>query len=161
MSSKPIGPNQAIVGVIETSALQACHNGVTQPLSVVMERNLDLETLSVSYMRFTLFQRNLQQLFQLDLILKPANRPNTMKDDKTVIEEFNDVVNMTAAELEKWLKSSDSRSAGWPKDEGGGESIGHESGRKIIEILESNPTKESDKYSVEQIQHMRKVVSYW
>lgn len=84
-----------------------------------------------------------------------------MKDDKTVIEEFNKMVNMTAAELKKWLETSDSRSVGWSTDEGNGESVGHESGRKIVEILESNPTKDSSKYSVEQLQHMKKVVSYW
>jgi len=83
-----------------------------------------------------------------------------MKDDKTAIEEFNNMVNMTAGELKSWLKTSDSCSVGWSKDEGSRESVGHESGRKIIGILESNPTKESSKYSDEQLQHMRKVVSY-
>ena len=84
-----------------------------------------------------------------------------MKDDKTTIREFNDLVNMTVSELEKWLKSSDSHSAGWPKAASGGESVGHDSGRKIIQILKSNPDKKPDKYTDEQIQHMRKVVSYW
>ncbi|KAG9250991.1 uncharacterized protein F5Z01DRAFT_328502 [Emericellopsis atlantica] len=85
-----------------------------------------------------------------------------MKDSETVVKEFNEIVNMTASELEKWLKSDDSRSAGWPKDEGenDGESVGHDSGRKIVEILKSNPDKKEDKYTDEQIQHMRKVVSY-
>ncbi|KAJ6441085.1 DNA-binding protein [Purpureocillium lavendulum] len=85
-----------------------------------------------------------------------------MKDNNTVIEEFNEVVNMTAQELEKWLKSDDSQSAGWPKDGGDadGESVGHDSGRKIVEILESNPDKDPEKYTDDQIQHMRKVVSY-
>ncbi|KAF4126473.1 Protein of unknown function (DUF3140) [Geosmithia morbida] len=83
-----------------------------------------------------------------------------MKDKKDVIREFNDIVNMTASELEVWLKSNDSRSAGWPKEDGSNESVGHGSGRNIVEILESNPEKAPDKYTDEQVQHMRKVVSY-
>ncbi|KFH48374.1 hypothetical protein ACRE_008390 [Hapsidospora chrysogenum ATCC 11550] len=85
-----------------------------------------------------------------------------MKDEKEVTREFNQLVNMTASELEEWLKSKDSRSAGWPKDDGqdGGESVGHDSGRKIVEILRSNPDKTPEKYTADQIQHMRKVVSY-
>ncbi|UNI17614.1 hypothetical protein JDV02_003945 [Purpureocillium takamizusanense] len=87
-----------------------------------------------------------------------------MKDSNTVVQEFNEVVNMTAQELEQWLKSDDSQSAGWPKDDGGddadGESVGHDSGRRIVEILESNPDKDPEKYTEDQVQHMRKVVSY-
>lgn len=85
----------------------------------------------------------------------------TMKDQNVVIEEFNEHVNMTASELEKWLKSNDSRSAGWPKEGENGESVGHDSGRKIVEILKSNPRRDPKNYSGEQIPHMRKVVSYW
>lgn len=40
--------------------------------------------------------------------------------------EFNELVNMSAAELEKWLKGESSESAGWSKDDGSGETIGHE-----------------------------------
>lgn len=83
-----------------------------------------------------------------------------MKDSKDVIREFNECVNMTAKELEDWLKSDDSNSAGWPKD-GDGESVGHDSGRKIVEILKENPKGEADKYTEDQVSHMRKVVSYW
>lgn len=85
-----------------------------------------------------------------------------MKDNKEVISEFNEYINMTASELEKWLKSEDSNSAGWPKDDGNGdgESVGHDSGRKIVEILQANPDKDPDKYTDDQLQHMRKVASY-
>ncbi|KAH7368809.1 DNA-binding protein, partial [Plectosphaerella cucumerina] len=85
-----------------------------------------------------------------------------MKPSEEVITEFNELVNMTAEELEKWLKSGDSNSAGWPKDdaEGDGETVGHDSGRKIVEILKANPDKDADKYTEEQIEHMRKVVAY-
>lgn len=40
--------------------------------------------------------------------------------------EFNELVNMTASDLETWLKSDDSTGAGWSKDDGSGETIGHE-----------------------------------
>ncbi|KAL7959403.1 hypothetical protein V8C34DRAFT_313400 [Trichoderma compactum] len=83
-----------------------------------------------------------------------------MKDKSQVIQEFNELVNMTAKELKGWLKGDDSTSAGWEKDDGSGESVGHDSGRKIVEILESNPDKDPEKYSEDDVSHMRKVVSY-
>ena len=48
------------------------------------------------------------------------------KRDEQVIEEFSDVVNMTPKELEDWLQTDESQSAG--QSDGGGESKGHESG---------------------------------
>lgn len=86
-----------------------------------------------------------------------------MKGKEEVIAEFNEYVNMTAEELESWLKSDDSNSAGWPKDdaEGNGETVGHDSGRRITEILRENPKKEFEKYTDEMVEHMRKVVAYW
>ncbi|RMY94254.1 hypothetical protein D0864_05556 [Hortaea werneckii] len=86
--------------------------------------------------------------------LKP--RPANNKKSR----EFNDLVNMTANELKDWLQQSSSEKAGWSKDDGSGESVGHESGRKIIAILEKNPKKDPSKYDDEDLQHMRKVVSY-
>ena len=35
-----------------------------------------------------------------------------------------------------------------------------QSGRKIIQILEKNPSKDPEKYDDEDLQHMRKVVAY-
>lgn len=81
-----------------------------------------------------------------------------MKDRSDVVSEFNELVNMKASELEEWLKSDDSNSAGWPTGE---ESVGHVSGRKIVEILKANPEKKADQYSDEDVEHMRKVVAYW
>ncbi|KAK7735339.1 hypothetical protein SLS53_007571 [Cytospora paraplurivora] len=83
-----------------------------------------------------------------------------MKDDNEVIAEFNEYVNVTAPELDQWLKSDDSSKAGWHKDGGDGESVGQGSGHKIVEILKSNPDKDPEKYTEDQIQHMRKVASY-
>jgi hypothetical protein len=76
------------------------------------------------------------------------------KSDEQVIEEFNDAVNMTPKELEDWLQTDESQSAG--QSDGGGESKGHESGRMIVEMLRKN---ESD-YTDEDIDQMRRVVSY-
>lgn len=46
--------------------------------------------------------------------------------------EFDEAVNMTATELERWLGTDESRSVG---QSDGGESVGHESGRRIVELL--------------------------
>ena len=78
-----------------------------------------------------------------------------MADDRQqIIEKFEEAVNMTPKELEEWLQTKESKSVG--QSDGGGESKGHESGRKIVEILEKNKTD----YSSDEIDHMRRVVSY-
>ncbi|MCM4081312.1 DUF3140 domain-containing protein [Paractinoplanes hotanensis] len=69
--------------------------------------------------------------------------------------EFKDAVNMTATELEKWLKTDESKDAG-QKSSSGAESVGHDSGRKIINIL---GTKKADLTEADEA-HMRKVVGY-
>jgi hypothetical protein len=48
---------------------------------------------------------------------------------------------MTADEIEEFLKTDASEGAGWGKGDGSGESVGHESGRKIVDILKRNPNK--------------------
>lgn len=83
-----------------------------------------------------------------------------VKDAETVIEEFNELVNMSAKELKDWLGSEESTGSGWSKDDGSGETIGHESGRKIVKILEKNPKKDPEQYDEDDIDHMRKVVAY-
>lgn len=55
------------------------------------------------------------------------------KSDEQVIQEFNEAVNMTRKELEDWLRTDESQSVG--QSDEGGESKGHESGRKIAEKL--------------------------
>ncbi|KAI1740051.1 hypothetical protein F4680DRAFT_419568 [Xylaria scruposa] len=67
---------------------------------------------------------------------------------------------MSASDLEAWLKGESSQSAGWSKEDESGETIGHESGRKIIEILKKNPKKDPEKYDEEDVEHMRRVVAY-
>ncbi|KAE8231542.1 hypothetical protein CF326_g3444 [Tilletia indica] len=83
------------------------------------------------------------------------------KSDDQVIEEFNEYVNMSADELEEWLQSEDSQGSGWTGgDDGDGETVGHNSGRKIVDILRRNPSKDAEKYTEEDLAHMRKVASY-
>jgi hypothetical protein len=76
------------------------------------------------------------------------------RSDEQVIQEFDEAFNMTPKELEEWLQIEESKSVGL--SDGGGESKGHESGRKIVEILKKNKTD----YSSDDIDHMRRVVSY-
>ena len=41
--------------------------------------------------------------------------------------DWNKQINVTAEELDKWLKSPKSKKAGWSKEDGSGESVGHKS----------------------------------
>jgi hypothetical protein len=74
------------------------------------------------------------------------------KSEEQVIEEFGEAVNMSRKELEEWLETDESKSVG----QGSGESKGHESGRRIVEILGKN---KSD-YTDDDINHMGRVVGY-
>lgn len=76
-------------------------------------------------------------------------------DRNRTISEFNDSVNMSPGELEKWLKTDESQSVG-QKSGSGSESVGHEMGRRIIDLKR---TKKSD-LSDDDLAHMRKVVGY-
>ncbi|PRY14524.1 DUF3140 domain-containing protein [Kineococcus rhizosphaerae] len=66
--------------------------------------------------------------------------------------EFSDAVNMTPKELEDWLETDESKSVGV----GEGESVGHRSGRRIVEILR---TKKGDLTDADH-DHMTKVAGY-
>ncbi len=76
------------------------------------------------------------------------------KSDEQVREEFQEAVNMGADELKDWLETDESKSVGQSND--GGESKGHESGRRIVEILE----KDENDITGDDVDHMRRVVSY-
>ncbi|MGY1721448.1 DUF3140 domain-containing protein [Blastococcus sp. SYSU DS0533] len=75
-------------------------------------------------------------------------------DPDTIRREFGEAVNMTAGELEKWLETEESRSVG--QKDGDGESTGHASGRRIVELLR---TKKGD-LDDGDLAHMRKVHGY-
>lgn len=74
---------------------------------------------------------------------------------KEIRTDFDQAVNMTASELEKWLKTDESKSVGQTKD-GESEAIGHKSGKRIIDIL----NKKQDDLTDDDYEHMSKVVSY-
>src|SRR3712207_9149866 len=75
-------------------------------------------------------------------------------DRQQIVEEFDEAVNMTPKELEEWLRTDESKSVG--QSDGGGESKGHESGRRIVEIKRK---KKSD-YTDEDVEHMKRVNAY-
>ncbi|QHC65722.1 DUF3140 domain-containing protein [Rathayibacter sp. VKM Ac-2759] len=80
----------------------------------------------------------------------------TSDDEKrTIRDEFHDAVNMTAKQLEDWLEKDESKEVG-QKPASGGESTGHHSGRRIIEIL---GTKQAD-LTDDDYAHMKKVTAY-
>ena len=81
------------------------------------------------------------------------------KDDREETwQAFGEAVNMTPAALEKWLESDDSRRVGWKGDDGkgSGESVGHHSGKRIVEIKHSKKADLTD----DDYAHMEKVVGY-
>ena len=91
----------------------------------------------------------------------PKTAEKDKKDDLADIwDDWQRDVNMTPAELEKWLDTGESRSVGdtkaGTKQDQGGESTGHKSGRKIVRILR---TKKAD-LDGDDIAWMRKVVGY-
>lgn len=80
---------------------------------------------------------------------------SVVSDDRdATIDDFDDAVNMTASELEDWLATDESKAAG--QKDGGGESTGHASGRRIVKLLR---TKKAD-LTDDDVTHMRKVSGY-
>ncbi|KLE34757.1 DUF3140 domain-containing protein [Aurantiacibacter luteus] len=79
-----------------------------------------------------------------------------MDDEKKqeVYEDFQEAVNMAPKELENWLDTEESKSVG--QKDGGGESTGHASGRRIVEIKRTNKADLTDS----QYEHMQKVIGY-
>ena len=77
----------------------------------------------------------------------------TDKDRDEIYQEFTDCVNMEPKELEKWLETEESKSVG---DNDGGESTGHRSGRRIVDIKRTA----KDELTKSQYEHMDKVIGY-
>lgn len=82
-------------------------------------------------------------------------------DDTAVARDFHAVVNMSAAAIGDWLKTKESHVVG-AKDgktgtsASGPESVGHRSGRRIIDLL----GKDRDALTPGDYAHMRKVTGY-
>ncbi len=88
--------------------------------------------------------------------------PSPAHDDHAAIaREFKSVVNMSAGAIGKWLETKESHVVG-AKDgktgtsAGGPESVGHQSGRRIMELL----GKKHDALTPDDYGHMQKVVGY-
>lgn len=80
---------------------------------------------------------------------------HTKTDTDTVVQDFQEAVNMSAKELDAWLETEDSKSVGI-KDHEGDESTGHQSGRYIVELLH----KKRSSYTQDDYKQMQRVVSY-
>ncbi|MBB3710673.1 hypothetical protein FHS00_000226 [Limimaricola variabilis] len=76
------------------------------------------------------------------------------KSHDEIWDEFRELVNMAPKEIEDFLETKESKSVG---DTGGdGESTGHKSGKRIVEIKRTDKSDLSD----DQWDHMAKVVGY-
>ncbi|MDT0682905.1 DUF3140 domain-containing protein [Roseicyclus sp. F158] len=75
-------------------------------------------------------------------------------DDRTEIrKDFRDAVNMSPSELEDWLETDESKAVG---DDSDGESTGHYSGRRIVEIKR----KTVDELTEDDHDWMKKATGY-
>jgi Protein of unknown function (DUF3140) len=72
-----------------------------------------------------------------------------------VRSDFAEAVNMTPKELEKWLETDESQEVGWGNGDDG-ESVGHASGRRIVELQRASKADLTD----DDYAHMKKVVAY-
>lgn len=76
------------------------------------------------------------------------------KSHEQIWDEFRDLVNMAPKEIEEFLDTEESKTVG---DTGGdGESTGHKSGKRIVEIKRTDKADLTD----DQWDHMAKVVGY-
>ena len=74
---------------------------------------------------------------------------------RAAFEEFNALVNLAPKKLEDWLDTNESKDVGQSSSNGSG-SVGHKSGKRIVEIKRTNKTNLSD----DDFAYMRKVVGY-
>ena len=84
--------------------------------------------------------------------MKPRIHP---ADEPAIRKAFDAAVNMTAAEITRWLETDESKAVGMTR-RGETESVGRQSARRIIAILK---TRAADLTESDYI-HMRKVVGY-
>jgi DNA topoisomerase VI subunit B len=78
------------------------------------------------------------------------------KDIASVVDEFKQAVNMTPQQLEAWLNTGESQEVGQKKQGDESESIGHESGREIVQLLR----KHKKDYTEADHAQMQRVISY-
>jgi hypothetical protein len=76
-------------------------------------------------------------------------------DREDTIWEFGRVVNMAPAAMERWLETEDSKAVGW-RHEGEDEAVGHQSGRRIVELKR----KKKAELTEDDLHFMRRVIGY-
>lgn len=76
-------------------------------------------------------------------------------DHEQIYADFKEAVNMAPAELDKFLDTDESKEVGQKKS-GSDESVGHDSGRKIVAIKHKKKADLTD----DDYAHMKKVVGY-
>ena len=77
------------------------------------------------------------------------------EDHDRIYADFKEAVNMAPAELEAFLDTDQSHEVGQKKS-GSSESVGHESGRRIVAIKRRKKAELTD----DDYAHMKKVVGY-
>lgn len=80
--------------------------------------------------------------------------PTETQSQADLRREFAELVNMAPGQLEAWLQTEESQSVGQP--EADGESTGHKSGRRIVELLRRNVGEHTE----DDYEHMRTVRGY-
>lgn len=85
----------------------------------------------------------------------------TDEERARIRHDFAEAVNMTPAELERWLGTEESKSVGWADghnktDASGPESVGHHEGGRIVEIKRKKVAELDDA----DFGDMRKVTGY-
>ncbi len=76
-------------------------------------------------------------------------------DRDKIWHDFGQAVNMAPGELETWLQTDESKAAGWSGGSGG-ETVGHHSGRRIVEIKRKKKADLTD----DDYSHMQRVVGF-
>ena len=74
---------------------------------------------------------------------------------RATIREFKKTVNMSPHQLTTWLAKKESKEVG-SKSSDGSESVGHQSGRRIVELL----GKKEAEFSDDDVHHAKKVLGY-
>ena len=76
-------------------------------------------------------------------------------DSATTIRAFKQAVNMSPKTLAAWLETPESKEVGFKSSEGG-ESVGHHSGRRIVDLLGQTQAE----FSSEDLAHAKKVIGF-
>ena len=85
------------------------------------------------------------------------SRKSNEPDLKKLCSAFYGAVNMSASELTDWLTTEESLKVGWKGSDGQSrESVGHASGRRIVDILR----KTVEELTPEDYAQMRRVIGF-